>query len=409
MKKKRIAVVGGGASGLFSAISAARSGAETIVFEKQNKVGRKLAITGNGQCNITNASIDESRYHGENPAFVKKLFSVFGYRETVSFFQSIGLPLIEKKNGKIYPRSLQAQSVVDLLEYELQKSGGRIELHRRIDSVERGKNGSIMIESAGKERSQFDSVIIAAGSLAYPQIGGSREGYSLAQSIGHTLVEPFPAIIPINIPLKSVHRLEGIKWDCRVEALSGNNVLAGSEGEILFTRYGFSGPAALEVSRAVNQSVLLRKKITVRINLFPSLSKSECESLIFPLFELKERSGSLALSGVLKRRMPDVFLALAGVDPAKECGKYTKSERDAIICVLTGCEFVPGDLRPFSEAVIASGGISTDEVNPSTMESMIMPGVFLCGEILDIDGDSGGFNLQFAWSSGAVAGINAVL
>jgi hypothetical protein len=404
---KQIAVIGAGPSGMMAAIQAARAGAKVTVFEKQKKPGRKLAVTGNGQCNITNRGIEPSRYHGHNALFVRNVFSHFSLEDTIEFFFNLGIPLIEKKKGKLYPHSLQAQSVADILEYELIRSGAELHLCRRVDSI-KSQNGKIVLESAGHEKMSFDAVILACGSSAYPQLGASDQGYDLARSAGHKVYVPFPAVLPLTVPLRILHRLEGIKWDCGMKAISEGKYVSESEGEVLFTKYGLSGPASLEISRAVNESVIKGKKTLVEIDLFPDRNDDEMKELLDLLFVDPGRTLAFALLGALKRRIPDIMLEIGGFNPEKKCGDLTAGEQRAIGLFLKAVRLEPGQPRAFSEAVVAAGGIDVNEVMPSTMESKKMKGLYITGEVLDIDGDSGGFNLQFAWSTGAIAGRSCI-
>ncbi|HEY1405964.1 MAG TPA: NAD(P)/FAD-dependent oxidoreductase [Spirochaetota bacterium] len=402
--KRKVAIIGAGASGMMAAIHALRAGSSVTVFEKQQKVGRKLAVTGNGQCNISNRYLELSRYHGRNPLFVRNLFSRFGLEQTIDFFELIGIPLVEKKQGKLYPQSLQAQSVVDILDYELRHSGGEILLHRRVDQIEPVSDG-VKIITAGQERLHFDAVILAAGGCSYPQLGASHQGYELAEALGHTIIDPFPAILPINIALKALHRLEGIKCDVELSVMIKGAVTGSAVGEILFTRYGISGPVTLEISRLVNEPLLRGDKPEICINLFPDKKRDDVVSLFDILFASGDKGVAFALAGVLKKRVPEIFVSLAGVDPLKRCADLSVKEKNAIVDAFTSQRLSPGEIRSFSEAVISAGGVSVDEIVPATMESKKARRVYLCGELLDIDGDSGGFNLQFAWSSGAVAGM----
>jgi len=219
-------------------------------------------------------------------------------------------------------------------------------------------------------------------------------------------VKPFPSILPINIPLKILHRLEGIKWDCAVSARSNKKILGSSTGEVLFTRYGLSGPATLEISRHVNERILRHEKVEVLLDLFPEKIEEELFEFFRPLFCDSEKTVSFALSGILKKRMPDIFLSIAGVNPDLLCGSLDEKRIRSLASFFKEVILQTGEVRPFSEAVVAAGGIDTDEVNPATLESKRVKSLYLCGELLDIDGDSGGFNLQFAWSTGAVAGMS---
>lgn len=399
-----VAVIGGGASGLVAAFFASREN-RVVLFEKQKKIGRKILITGNGRCNLSNSQIDVTRYHGRNPKFVLNLFSRFGPEETISFFESIGVPVIEKSNGRIFPASLQASTVVQVLEYELLRRGVEIKLHRRIDAII-PEGEKIKLVTAGREVYYFDSVILATGSCAFSPVGASRIGYQLASSLGHTVYEPFPAILPINIPLKIIHRLEGIRWDCRVVAELNGRILTQAEGELLFTKYGISGPASLDISRAINENIIEGRSPEIAIDLFPELRHELLSTMLARLWEDTSKSVSFSLIGLLHNRMPAVLLKIAGIDPERRVADLSKAERETILRTLKSLRLKPGKPRPFNEAVVAAGGVAIDEINPTTMESRIAKNVYITGELLDIDGDSGGYNLQFAWSSGAVAGMS---
>ncbi len=402
---KRIAVIGGGASGLMAACHAAGEGRSVVLFEKQKKPGRKILATGNGRCNITNRNLDPRRYHGGNPKIVHSIFSKFGYPETEDFFLSIGLPFSEGKNGRMYPSSFQASSVVNLLLYRLKRAGVAVSLHRMIREIIPGNDGFRLI-TPGREEHHFDSVILASGGCSYPQLGGNRSGYDMAEKLGHTLADPFPAILPINIPLKSVHRLQGVKWECGVELLEKGKSVVSSTDELLFTGFGLSGIAALDISRQVNMLVLEGKDPEISIDFFPGLNEQELDVLMERLWEDENKKLAFSLSGILKERIPELVLETAGFDPFGKTGSLKGAEKKRIVHLFKNFRLKPGKPRSFNEAVVAAGGVNVDEIDPGTMESRLVKNLFLTGELLDIDGESGGYNLQFAWSTGAIAGMS---
>ncbi len=401
---KRVAVIGGGASGIMAACFAAADGNTVVIFEKQKKIGRKVLVSGNGRCNITNRNVTVEKYHGKNPRFVHNVFNRFGFEDTVDFFRSVGLPLIEEKNGKMFPASLQSAAVVRILEYELHRRGVDIRTHRKIEHL-RAADGGLKLVTAGHEEEFFDSVILAAGSCAYTPAGGSRDGYDLAMQMKHSVREPFPAILPITIPLKIIHRLQGIKWDCSASVTRNGKVLASSEGELLFTAYGISGPVSLDISRAVNETMTGKGMASIVIDLYPSYTERDLADLLESLWSDNAKPVSFSLIGIMKSPMPEIMLRIAGIEPDKPVGNLTKDEKKKLLRTMKALALEPGKPRGFNEAVIAAGGVDVDEVNPATMGSRIAPNLYLTGELLDIDGDSGGYNLQFAWSTGAVAGM----
>lgn len=400
---KKVAIIGGGASGLLAAYFAAKKGNRVTLFEKQKCLGRKILITGNGRCNISNMHIDQSKYYGHNTKFINNVFARFSPEDTRNFFQSIGIPFVEEKNGKLFPASLQSSSVTSILEYEISKKNVDIKLHRRIEKIINTGNAFTLI-TAGKEKLNFDSVILSAGSPAYPQLGGSTSGYELAASLGHRVYEPFPAILPINIPLKALHRLQGIKWDVKIKATHKNKTIASSAGELLFTAFGISGPASLDVSRKVNELIINGELPEIIIDFFPDLAQDGLLALFESLWTDKKKSISFSLAGILKNRMPEVLLKICGLDPEKKVGELSKNDKTLLIKSMKALALQPGGPRGFKEAVIAAGGVDVNELDPGTMESKIAKNLFITGELLDIDGISGGYNLQFAWSTGAIAG-----
>ncbi len=399
---KRVAVIGGGASGLTAAYFASEKCSVTL-FEKQKKIARKILITGNGRCNISNTHIDSSRYHGHNPDFVNNVFSRFSSDDTVSFFNSLGIPFVEEKDGKLFPASLQASLLPKIFEYELVRRNVDMKLHRRVDQI-KPINKAFELTTAGKESLEFDSVILACGSCAYPQVGASRAGYELARSLGHHVYEPFPAILPVNIPRKALHRLQGTKWDCSLKVMVNNKVVAQSEDEVLFTGYGISGPGSLKISRWVNELVLAGQEPDISIDFFPEKTEAELRELLDLLWQHGSRKLSFSLLGILKERMPEVLLEIAGIDYERRVNDLSEKEKRKIVSSLKDTRIFPGEPRGFDDAVAAAGGVDVVEINPSNMESLKQKNIFITGELLDIDGDSGGFNLQFAWSTGAVAG-----
>lgn len=395
---RRIAVIGGGAAGMMAALHAAQH-AEVTVFEKQDRLLRKVRASGNGQCNIANAEPLRARYHGD-PDFADAVISAYPLARTRDFFAAIGIPFVETTRGRLYPHSRQAAAVCSALEIEAMQRGVRLELSRKIERIDR--QGSVFsIHSPGGIQGSFDCVILACGSCAHPSLGGADYGYALARSLGHSIIEPMPSILPVNVPLKKLHRLEGIKWDVALRVMADDGCRAESEGELLFTKYGLSGPATLEIARALHG----RGNPVIVLDLFPTFSQDRLAAMLDDLLSLPGRTAAQALEGILKKRMPEVFLELFGADPHEPLSR--RKDRHSLAAFLKAIRITPGPSRGFAEAVVAAGGVDTSEVNPATMESRTVPGLYLVGELLNVDGDSGGFNLQFAWSSGALAGIRS--
>jgi hypothetical protein len=404
-KPETVAVIGAGASGLTAAIFSSSPDTKVTLFEKQHTAARKISASGNGRCNLSNRFIDVSRYHGDNPRFVNNVFAKFGLQETIDFFYSLGIPLVEEKNGRLFPMSLEAASVSAALFHKAENSGVEIKLNRMVESIKKTENGFSLL-TAGKETYRFDSVILSAGSCAWPGLGGSDSGYKLASALGHTINQPFPSILPLNIPLKSLHKLQGIKWNCSLELHHSGKSIISSEAELLFTAYGISGPAALDISRESNRLHIMGEKPEIYIDFFPTLTVDELKAIILNLIKIPDRTIRAALNCIIKKRIPEIVLTFININPEKKCVAVTENDACRIAVKLKKFAVIPGEPRGFSEAVTAAGGVITDEIDPATMESKIIKNLYLTGELLDIDGDSGGFNLQFAWSTGAIAGMS---
>lgn len=404
--KQRIGIIGAGASGLIAAYFASQhKHNEVHIFEKQNKIGRKLAATGNGKCNLTNMNMGSEHYHSGDIRFVCNVLERFSLQDTLNFFHSIGIITTTLENGKVYPASLQASTIIKVFEHELTHNNVTIHTSRKIESIQPVHNG-FKVTTAGKEEHFFHKVILACGSCAYGSLGASRDGYELAQTLGHTVIEPFPAILPLNIINKPLHTLQGIRWDCTLSVVVNNTVVQQITDEVLFTAYGISGPAALAISRKVNAHLLAGDDVVIQCNIFPYYEYDVLRCIFLQLLSHPKKSLEFALYGIMNNKMPKVFLSMAGI-PYEWPATESLNAVDKIIEAFTRATLYPGKPRAFSEAVVAAGGIDVSEVNPSTMESRLHKGLFITGELLDVDGDSGGYNLQFAWSTGAIAGKNA--
>ncbi len=405
MKKKKIIIAGGGASGLAAAITAARLGAEVHVYEKQKSAGRKLGASGNGQCNLSNRQASCERYHGENPYFVRSVLSRFTVDDTIAFFGSIGIPVRERADGRIYPWSLQARSVVQALLSEIGRLGVSLWLHRRIDSVYPERGGFSVI-TAGKERYRGDSVILSMGGRSFSTLGGSTRPYELAQSLGHRIVPQLPSILAINVPYKRLHTLQGLRWDCTLTVLADGHPVTQSTDEVLFTKNGLSGPASFDVSGQVNRALYRGCEVSIVMDFLPEMDYETARAFIDGYSDT--RSIKAVLDGIFKYRMGDLFLHRSGIDPEAAACDLTAGSRQKLVETVKEFTVSPGEAGPFEEAAVSTGGVSVDEVNQRTLESKLARGLYITGEMLDIDGDCGGFNLQFAWATGVLAARDAV-
>lgn len=404
----RVAVIGGGAAGMMAALAARRRGAETTILEKNRRVGRKLLATGNGRCNLTNTDLEISRFHGCRPKFAHSSLSQFDQHRTIAFFEELGVAHKVEAGGKVFPVSNQASSVLDVLRFALEQDGVRTLLEFDVQSVT-PHGSSFRIRAGDGRQFEADRVIIATGGKAAPQLGSTGDGYRLAEALGHRIVEPFPALVQLRLKHNIFKHLRGIKFEGAVEIIADGKTLDRAVGEILFTDYGVSGPPVFDVSRTAGALLQQGKTTWLKLSLVEDLSREELERLLIRRFHDQPRK-TLAFSfvGFLPKRLGEVVLKEAGIeDQRRMVSTLTAEERQRILDILQDWRFEVAGTNSWSAAQVTAGGVDVRDINPKTMESKLVPGLYFAGEVLDIDGDCGGFNLQWAWSSGWVAGRNA--
>jgi predicted Rossmann fold flavoprotein len=386
-----IIVIGGGGSGMVAAIVAARKGARVKVLERMQRVGKKLLATGNGRCNLANRRLDASHYHGGRPEFVNGPFKVFGLEQTLAFFDELGVCVREEENGKLFPASGQASSVLDVLRYEMAQLGVEELCEAVVHSIERGRNG------------------LCAGGKSSPNLGSNGGGFKLAEALGHTIVEPFPALVQVRLDAPYLNQIAGVGLDGRAGVWVDGKLEGEETGELLFAKYGISGTAILQLSRSISESTLRNRDTQLRIDLFPSVSKAALAGLIRDRIEKHPgKTADFSFVGLIHKRLIPVLLKTAGIDNAQRpCGDLTPAEIAGIVSALKAWTIPCSGTQSWMFSQVTAGGVDVSEVNPETLESSIAPGVYFAGEVLDIDGDSGGYNLQWAWTSGAIAGTSA--
>jgi predicted Rossmann fold flavoprotein len=412
IKPKRISdliIVGGGASGLMAAIAAARCGIRPLILERMNRVGKKILASGNGRCNLTNLHENLEHYHGTDPMFAKPVLDRFGVRNTLRFFEELGLVWKTEDNGRVFPLTDQASVVLDLLRYELRKLQVEDVCESEVVSLEGGRD-AFRLELNNSHVHFTRKLILAAGGRASPSLGSNGSGYRLARMMGHAIVEPMPAIVQIRLKAQYLKRLKGVKFQGTLSILQEDGPAEKESGEILFTDYGVSGPPALKLSRRVNERLRMNKKSVVELDLMPEQTESEFRSTLDARIKIlcyKELSN--ALLGMIHKRLIPVVLEMAMIDKAKPCRNLTHSEIDRLAAAIKSWKIEVIGTRSWLDAQVSAGGVSTAEIHPETLESRKAPGLFFAGEIMDIDGDSGGFNLQWAWASGHEAGRHAAM
>lgn len=397
-----VIVVGGGAAGMVASIAAARQGAAVDLLERMPRVGKKLLATGNGRCNLANARPDPGRFHGAGPGFVRPALAAFGLAETLAFFGGLGIEAREEDGGKIFPRSGQAAAVLDVLRHELARLGVGTHCEAPVARLER-RDGRWRARTQGGGVHEGAAVVLAAGGRAAPQLGSNGSGHALAQALGHRIVEPFPALTRLRVRSPWLAHLKGLKVDGRV-SLGG----AAAAGEILFTGTGLSGPPILDVSRRAGELLRDGHPVSAVLDLCPDVGARALETLLRDRFSSRSTvTAEFALVGFLHKRLIVPALREAGVEPAAAAETVGAPGVRALAGLLHGWPFTVTGTDSWADAQVTAGGVDVADVDPATLESRLAPGLFFAGEVLDVDGDCGGFNLQWAWSSGHVAGTAA--
>ncbi len=403
----QVAIIGGGASGMVAAIRAARLGAKVIILERMDRVGKKILVTGNGRCNLTNSQLKPEFYFGRQPEFVQEILKKFGCQQTLDFFAELGL-VCKAEGDRVYPICGQASAVLDVLRYELEALGVEICCQSEVLRVERNASGFHLF-LPHKKQVTARKIILATGGKSSPVLGSNGSGYLLAQSLGHTLIEPFPALVQLQLDSPYLKALKGFKFEGHAQVFSRNRLWDQAEGEILFTEYGISGPAILKLSRAAGLALQHGQEVSLQLNLLNWLPPEETEQYLAARFrQQKAKNVSFALVGFLHKRLIPVLLKAAGFsDLTQPAGEISEKQIAALAQFLTGWTFRVKGLNGWSNSQVTAGGIAVREVNRLTLESRLAPGLYLTGEILDIDGACGGYNLQWAWACGWVAGEQA--
>jgi predicted Rossmann fold flavoprotein len=403
-----ILVIGGGAAGIAAAIASTDMGKDTAIIEGSDRIGKKLLATGNGRCNISNIDLSPDRYHSENPSFPMNILDRFGYAETADFFSLLGLPLTTLECGKVYPMSLQASSVLDIFRLALDERGIPVYLDSKVKEIKTSKEGFKILTTSG-EVFECSRLIICCGGKSFPVSGSDGSGFTIAKQFGHRIVRPIPSLVQLKLKYDSLKAVSGVKFDGYATIVTAENECSREFGEILFTDYGISGPPVLQLSRRA--SFALSKGIAVRIaiDIMPEMSMPQLEEFLENhLATFSYRSVMNALIGVVNKKLIPVILREAGIrDIHKPCFELTVIEKKKLYGILKSWSFEVYDTNSFKNAQVTAGGVDTKEVDPDTLESKIIPNLYFAGEVLDVDGDCGGFNLQWAWSSGYTAAMNS--
>lgn len=401
--KTEIAVIGGGASGMMAAITARKSGKEVIILERKDRILKKVLITGNGRCNITNVNANISNYFGKNISSVENILNSFNPQDTMDFFNGLGIICNEENRGKVYPLSGQASSVVDALRFEAERLGVRIETEFYVRKIE--KDGfKFKIYSEDRKKIEAGRVILAAGGQSYPELGSNGSGFELAKELGHSVTRLSPSIVQLKTEKHQVKGLQGIKTNVAVTAYGDNEKICTYDGELLFTDYGISGNVVFNISFVMP----LYKNVEFEIDFMEKFDYNELYEM------LKERKKTMShltmenyFNGMINKKLGQFLSKMSGIEKlSKSVKDLNDSEIRKLCTVLKKYRVKILDTTGFKNAQITAGGVSLDEVNPETLESRIVKGLYFSGEVLDVYGECGGFNLQWAWASGYIAGKN---
>lgn len=397
----KIGIIGAGASGMAAALAAAENpDVEVLVLERQSRVGRKLLATGNGRCNLTNLHALEGGYHGESPDFSQAALTRFSPEETLAWFRSLGLYTVAEPSGRVYPYSDQANSVVDVLRLAMDKPNITLVTGFTVEKIRREPEGFTL---SNREDSYFcHKVIVACGGLAGSKLGGTMSGYQLLGKLGHRSTRLRPALVQIKCGWGGVVGLKGVRANCHVQILRDGALFAQSTGELQFTEMGLSGPVIFEISRDV---CFGKGDWKARLDFLPEMSQEELEEMLlerqqrnFPMEEL--------LTGILHNRLGRVLTMAAGIG-GRQAGDLTREEIAQVCRTVKDFDIPLTETLGMDSAQVTAGGVLTENFDPQTLESRLVPGLYACGEVLDVDGDCGGYNLQWAWSSGRTAGLHA--
>lgn len=419
-----VVIVGAGASGLVAAIAAARKGSSVLVIEQKDKAGKKILATGNGKCNFTNLVQRPECYRSDDSAFAMKVLSCFDVVKTIKFFEELGI-YPKDRNGYLYPNSEQASSVVQVLMMECERLGVNFIFGEHVKYIVAPYYTVIVektIDSEGKQTSSDNkqntqdkfityygkSLILAAGGCASSKLGSDGSGYLLAKSFGHTIIKPLPALVQLKSSAKYCKTLSGVRTVIRVEAYNEETLLAGEEGEIIFTDYGISGIPIMQISRFVAKVLDQGKKVSLMLDFLPEISMYDVEAMIN--VRVKQNSNKNIeemLVGLFNQKLSYILIKEAKLDLYQTSSTLTKQQITELTKQIKEFKMLINDTNSFDNAQVCAGGVSTKEIEETSMESKLKKHLYLTGELVDVDGTCGGYNLQWAWSTGYLAGTAA--
>ena len=410
-----VIVVGGGAAGMFAAIAAAKNGHQVTLYEKNEKLGKKIFITGKGRCNITNAADMEELFDAvvTNSKFLYSSFYGYTNQNVIDFFEDAGVPVKIERGNRVFPISDHSSDVIRALEREMKKVGVKVCLNTEVKSVEaeKGKFNKVVLKDATIQTA--DACIVATGGLSYRSTGSTGDGFRFAENVGHKVTQCFPSLVPMETKEPWICELQGLSLrNVEAKILDGKKELYKDFGEMLFTHFGVSGPLIISASSYVGKKFMdkngQKKELTLEIDLKPALTEEQLDQRVLRDFEENHnRQFKNAITKLFPTKLIPVMLELGGIDPEKKVNSIEKEERKQFVHLIKHFRMTLTGLRDYPEAIITKGGVNVKEIDPGTMESKLVKGLYFAGEVLDLDALTGGFNLQIAWSTGYAAG-NAI-
>ena len=408
----KVIVIGGGAAGMMAALKAAKNGHDVTLLEKNEKLGKKLFITGKGRCNVTNASDMETIMSQivTNPRFLYSAFSDCSNTDVMELIENGGCPLKIERGQRVFPESDKSSDIISCFSRLLKKAGVEILLNEEVTHIITEEGRAVGVSLFDGKKMSADAIVLATGGLSYASTGSTGDGHRMVRELGHTVTPCFPALVPVNTKEDWCRALQGLSLkNVTFTVKDGKKKLYEDFGEMLFTHFGVSGPMILSASASIKQS-LIKQPLDMYIDLKPALTQEALDKRILREFEeAKNKQFKNSINKLLPAKMIPVIIELSGIDPDKKVNEISKEERNRLLMLFKKLPVTLNGPRGYNEAIITKGGINVKEINPSTMESKLVNGLYFAGEVLDLDAYTGGFNLQIAWSTGYLAGTSAVV
>lgn len=401
----KVIVVGGGAAGMMAAVVASRNGSQVTLLERNDRVGKKLLATGNGRCNYTNLNASIANYHGKNRKFAQEALSELNVDKTIDFFEDLGITPAYEDGGKVYPLSFQSSSMLDVFRFELENRN--IDLITEAFVSEIRKRDKFTVKLKDDRSFQADRVIVATGGMAMPVSGSDGNGYSLVKKLGHSVTETFPGLVQLKLEGNIFKQIAGVKFVGKVGVYHKNSLLVEDYGDVLFTDYGISGPPVLQISRRAIDYMNKGLDVELRVAIIHNKSSKEIQEYFINRFrKMSDKTIQQGLIGFVNKKLILPILKSLNIDKNTLAKDLNMKEIESLAKLFTSWSFKVTGNKGWGQAQVTAGGVDTKGLDSKTMESKLIDGLYIVGELLDIDGDCGGFNLQWAWSSGYLAGIN---